>query len=199
MLCLACGRSVARPARGAELPLIASGATPAAQVGHSSATEPAAVPAEPPGSPPPGFTVPQSPTPGTPTVRLPLPPPLVPVVTRPEARFEVGPGVRSDVQDSVPQDAPYAALPAVPVESPRWSGKRTAAVAAIALALTSAGAIAAAAASPNGLAAPSEQRSGQRFGPGGPNHQFGPGGGAPGRQQAPGQQGFGSGQGRPGR
>jgi hypothetical protein len=93
----------------------------------------------------------------------------------------------------VPQDAPYAsAVPvavAVPAEKP-WSGKRTAAVAAIALALTSAGAITAAAASPNGITPPSDQRNGRGFGPGGggPNRQFAPGGGGPGQQQAPGQQ-----------
>ena len=134
--------------------------------------------AQPPGSPPPGFTVP--PPRFTNTVPIARPP-----------QFGAPPD-RSEVQDSVPQDAPYtpvgaAVAPAVPS---RWSGKRTAAIAALALALTTAGALAAAQASPNGIQAPTEQRGGPGFGPGGggPNRQFGPGGGGPGQQQ-PGQQG----------
>jgi hypothetical protein len=86
-------------------------------------------------------------------------------------------------QDAVYQDAPYAPPPVPAAIAPaRWSGRRTAAVAALALALTSAGALAAAAATPSGIAGPTEQRGG----PGG----FGGPGGAPGfqgRQQ--GQQG----------
>ena len=49
-------------------------------------------------------------------------------------------------QDAVLQDAPYAAVGPVAAAAPtRWSGRRTAAIAALALALTSAGALAAAA------------------------------------------------------
>jgi len=90
----------------------------------------------------------------------------------------------------VPRDAPVSPIATVtPAESPRWSGKRTAAIAAIALALTTAGAIAGAAASPNGISAPTDQRGGPGFGRGGgPNRQFGPGGAAPGQQPGPGQQ-----------
>ncbi len=185
MLCLYCGRSVVTGIVGR-----GEASTPirAPQVHHRSGGQPAVVTAQPPGSPPPGFTVP----PPAPTVPIPQPP-------------------RSEIQDTVPRDAPYAPVAATPVEAPRWSGKRTAAIAAIALALTSAGAIAAAAASPSGIAAPSDQRSGPGFGPGGPNRQFRGGGPGqhqgPGQQQAPGQQpgvppgqqGFGPGQGRSGR
>ena len=153
-----------------------SAAITPAQVRHSLADEPANVTAQPPGSPPPGFTVP--PPRFTNTVPIARPPQLQ------------APTERSAVQDSVPQDAPYPPVGAAvaPHEPPRWSGKRTAAIAALALALTTAGALAAAHASPNGIQAPTEQRGGPGFGPGGggPNRQFGPGGGAPGQQ---GQQG----------
>ncbi|HEU4999001.1 MAG TPA: hypothetical protein VFT68_08660 [Lapillicoccus sp.] len=135
--------------------------------------------AQPPGSPPPGFTVP--PPRFTNTVPIARPPQF-------GAATE-----RSEVQDSVPQDAPYAPVGAAvaPPSPSRWSGKRTAAIAALALALTTAGALAAAQASPNGIQAPTEQRSGPGFGPGGggPNRQFRPGGGAPGQQGQQGQQG----------
>lgn len=160
---------------GRSWPTGSSRAIPLTQVGHSQQPQPAGVTAETPASPPPGFTVP----PTAPTRTTPIPQHTVPVPLQP----------RSDVQDTVPQDAPYAPIAAVPpAEAPRWSGKRTAAIAAIALALTSAGALAAAAASPNGISAPTEQRGGPGFGGGGgPNRQFGPRGGAQGQQQAPGQ------------
>jgi hypothetical protein len=98
---------------------------------------------------------------------------------------------RSPVQDSVPQDAPNPPVgaAAAPTEPSRWSGKRTAAIAAIVLALTTAGAIAGAAASPHGIQTPSDQRGGRGVGPGaGQGRQLAPGGGVPGQQQAPGQQ-----------
>jgi hypothetical protein len=134
------------------------------------------VTAQPPASLPPGFAVP----PQVPPRTTPIPQQIVPVPLQP----------RSEVQDTVPQDAPYAPIAAAaPAESRRWSGKRTAVIAAIALALTTAGAIAGAAASPNGISAPTDQRGGPGFGRGGgPNRQFGPGGAAPGQQQGPGQQ-----------
>jgi hypothetical protein len=171
MLCLSCGRSVA-PAPG--LALGVSTAITPPQVRHSQTDEPASVTAQPPGSPPPGFTVP--PPRFTNTVPVARPP-----------QFGAA-AERSGVQDSVLQDAPYVPVGAAvaPPSSSRWSGKRTAAIAALALALTTAGALAAAQASPSGFPAPTEQRGGPGFGPGGPNRQFGPGGGGPGQQ---GQQG----------
>jgi hypothetical protein len=135
------------------------------------------VTAQPPGTPPPGFTVP--PPRFTNTVPIARPPQF-------GAATE-----RSAVQDSVPQDTPYAPVgaAAAPHTPSRWNGKRTAAVAALALALTTAGALAAAHATPNGLRGPVEQRGGPGFGPGGGfNRQFGPGGGGPGLNQQ-GQQG----------
>ncbi|MEP6631828.1 MAG: hypothetical protein ABJA89_15270 [Lapillicoccus sp.] len=95
-------------------------------------------------------------------------------------------------QDAVYQDAPYAPPPVAAAVAPtRWSGRRTAAVAALALALTSAGALAAAAATPSGIAGPTEQRGGPGGAPGFPGRQLGPQGqqGAPpgaGTQQQPG-------------
>jgi hypothetical protein len=156
-----------------------STAITAPQVRHSLTDEPAIVTAQPPGSPPPGFTVP--PPRFTNTVPIARPP-------------QIGAATdRSTVQDSVPQDAPYTPVGAAvaPKEPSRWNGKRTAAIAALALALTTAGALAAAHASPNGFRAPTEQRGGPGFGPGGggPFRQFGPGGGAPGQQGQQGQQG----------
>lgn len=80
-------------------------------------------------------------------------------------------------QDAVLRDAPYPPVaPAPAAVPPRWSGRRTAAIAALALALTSAGALAAAAATPNGISGRTEQRGGA--GLGGPgNRQLGPGSG----------------------
>jgi len=75
----------------------------------------------------------------------------------------------------------------------RWSGRTTAIAAAVALGVSSIGAVAAAAATPNGITAPTDQRGGGRGG-------FGPGqGGIPGQQGQQGQpgqtrQGRGSGQ-----
>lgn len=137
---------------------------------------------QPPVSPPPGFSIPPTGPPQT----MPIPQRTAPVPLLP----------RSPVQDSVPQDAPNAPVgaAAAPTEPSRWSGKRTAAIAAIALALTTAGAIAGAAASPHGIQTPSDQRGGRGVGPGaGQGRQLAPGGGVPGQQPAPGQQQLGQG------
>jgi hypothetical protein len=130
--------------------------------------------------------------------------PTHPSTPRPSAPPAVG-GVHwpEAPQDVVPQDAPYAAvLPASATAAApaRWSGRRTAAIAGLALALTSAGALAAAAATPSGITGPTEQRGGA--GVGGPgNRQLGPGGGTqpgqgvppgPGAQGQPGAQGRGT-------
>ncbi len=91
-------------------------------------------------------------------------------------------------QDAVLRDARYPPVaPAPAAVPPRWSGRRTAAIAALALALTSAGALAAADAAPNGISGRTEQRGGAGLGGSG-NRQLGPGTGGQRVQPGGGQQ-----------
>ncbi|MEO7061890.1 MAG: hypothetical protein ABI083_19415 [Lapillicoccus sp.] len=107
-------------------------------------------------------------------------------------------------QDAVgpPRDAVFADAPAAPVAPARtaparWSGRRTAIVAALVLGLTTIGGVTAAVATPDGIAGPAGSQTG--FGPGGHPGGFGGafGGGRfrPGQQSQPGQQGTGFGPG----
>lgn len=77
-----------------------------------------------------------------------------------------------------------------PTPPPRWNAKRTAIVAAAAIGLGSVGAVAAAAATPNGIAAPTDTSG--RGGPGGfqrgAQNDGAPVQGVPGQQGMPGQQ-----------
>jgi len=98
-----------------------------------------------------------------------------------------------------PQDAPegeWLPTPGSPQagapDGRRWSGRRTAAVAALVLGLTSVGGVAAAMATPAGIAGPSD--TSRLGGPGGfpggaPGGQTGRGFGGPRGQGFPGQQG----------
>jgi hypothetical protein len=63
--------------------------------------------------------------------------------------------------------------PPPPSKPARWSGRKTAVAAALAIGLTSAGAVAAAAALPSGRASVGDRDG---FGPGGQGGRFGPGG-----------------------
>ena len=132
------------------------------------------------------MTAPHDPTDPRRTDPRPTAPQTEPVPTSPGVSWPAPP------QDAVLRDAPHAAV-TPPPSGPapvRWSGRRTAAVAALALALTSAGALAAAAASPDGISGPTEQRGGGGFGGPGTRH-LGPGGGVqgPGVQPGGGQPG----------
>ena len=99
---------------------------------------------------------------------------LGPRIRRPQRGRRAGPsgGLSPAVADSP-----------TPTYPPRWSAKRTAIVAAVAIGLGSVGAVAAAAATPNGIAAPTDTSG--RGGPGG----FGPGGQRGGGAQPPGAPG----------
>ncbi|WP_404389208.1 hypothetical protein [Humibacillus xanthopallidus] len=138
--------------------------------------------------PPPSSTTPDETQvlPSTPTARTPIVPPAAPYA------YAAGPASAPESTPAVSEAAPAVAEAApVPTRTPRWSAKKTAVTAGLALVLTSAGAIAAAAAIPAGSTA----ETGRFGGPGqGRTFPF-PGGQGPqgqlgqGQQVAPNQQG----------
>ncbi|HET8988980.1 MAG TPA: hypothetical protein VFN43_10750 [Humibacillus sp.] len=114
--------------------------------------------------------------PSTPTARTPIVPPATPYT------YAAEPASATEAASPVAEAAPGASTPGV-ARGPRWSAKKTAITAGVALVLTSAGAIAAAAAIPSGSTAETG-----RFGGPGQGRNFQPPGGL---GQLPNQQGQG--------